>query len=353
MSLYPTKLKPAQMPPTAGTPGAGWHLPRWRRYARILRHPAKIIQSLRDDRRARAHYRTFPPVFIVGAPRSGTTLLLQILAAQPSCTADFEPFRIWEQVVGRRPDDTIAGPLTLGQRVKLRTEFFRQIEPGRPVLIVKDPRDSLRINAIRRVFPTARFIHIVRDGRDVIASIIRAFETGGTYLVEPGWAHVRFPGYRRMFHDPHHLKAAHMWRICVETVAREFGHMPPECRITVRYEDLLQAPEHEARRVVAFAVPGFSHTALQAVLPLISNTVPLTAQETAAPDGFEKKWVKSAVALDAGSGTFSTSVRTGKWRDELPEQVQRECEPVIAQAMALFGYTVHQNETSHTAEGSP
>lgn len=313
---------------------------------RLARHARQVRDELRLrrlDRRARAHFRAFPPVFIVGAPRSGTTLLLQVLAAQPQFTRSFEPFRIWQQVFGRRPDDAFRGELPARQEMKLRTEFFAQLEPQRPVLLAKDPRDSLRVDVLKRVFPTARFIHIVRDGRDVIASIIKAFEKGGIYHVEPGWAHVRFPGYRDMFSDPHHRKAAHMWRICVETVARDFEQLPAERRATIRYEDLLARPEEEASRLMRLIAPGYSHEALMAVLPFISATVgkagSAEAGEVAATGaGFEKRWAKSDVAFDAGSGTLSSSVRVGKWRSELSDEVLGECDAIIRPMMSHFNY---------------
>ena len=314
---------------------------------RMLRRLARKRQDLHTcfrlmptDRRARLHFEQYPPVLIVGSPRSGTTLLLQVLSAQPRFTRSFEPFRIWEQVFGRMPDDSFPRKPTLAQRMRLRTEYFSQLEPDRPVLVAKDPRDSLRVDALRRVFPDARFIHIVRDGRDVVASIVQAFARGGIYHVEPGWAHVRFPGYRAMFHDPHHRKAAHMWRHCVDAVTRDFEKIPAGNKATVRYEDLLEHPEKEATRLLDMISPDYSREALKAVLPFISKTVGADRGGGAAQagGGFGADWAKSGVAFDAGSGTLSTSVRVGKWQSELEPEALAECEAIMGPAMARFGY---------------
>jgi hypothetical protein len=310
--------------------------------SRLARSPLSYLRLARKDRQALAHFRQYPPVFIVGAPRSGTTLLLQVLSAQPSFSQGFEPFRLWEQVFGRRPDDTFpVGDLTPGGRMRLRTLYRAQVEPGRPVLIAKDPRDSLRVAALRQTFPTARFVHIVRDGRDTIASIIKAFEKGGSYHVEPGWAHVRFPGYRRLFDGPHYLKAAHMWRACVEAVDADFRQIDPQRCATVRYEDLLANPETEASRLLGMIAPTYSREALMAVVPLISSSVgggAARVSAAAAAASFDRNWIKSEVPADAGSGTFSTGQRIGKWQSELSEQVLAECHSIIAPMMARFGY---------------
>lgn len=110
-----------------------------------------------------------PPVLIGGAPRSGTTLLLAILAAHPGIWAvDYETnmFRHWKARSNGNPD-----------RPLLAYRFYRQL------LTHSIPRTANRwcektpchvrfIDKILAWFANeVRFIHIVRDGRDVMTSV--------------------------------------------------------------------------------------------------------------------------------------------------------------------------------------
>jgi len=98
----------------------------------------------------------------------------------------------------------------------MRFLHYRHLDVKRPYMVVKDPRDSVRIATLARVFPTARFIQIVRDGRDVLSSIMKTSQNK-SYLTVDGWPHVRIPNYKTMLSDPPHLNAARQWAYCVET----------------------------------------------------------------------------------------------------------------------------------------
>jgi hypothetical protein len=298
--------------------------------------------------RARFHFRRYPPVFIVGAPRSGTTLLLQILGSQPYLTPNFEPREIWSEALGPCEDDTYAGRLTPSGIRRLLRLYYRHLQPGRPTLLTKDPCDSLRIGLIRRVFPNARFLHIVRDPRDVIASTLKT-QQQAMYRPEPGrdWVHVRIPGYTRLLDRPGHIKAAAMWSCCVESVVRGLAAMSPHDQLTVRYEDLVQAARSESDRILRFLHGPYDHSALEGVLHLVSPQVrrrtaadngPAAGGQGPVVGGFGTAWVRSDVLDDAGSGTTSTSCRIAKWRDELDPQALRECEEIIGPLQGRFGY---------------
>ena len=114
------------------------------------------------------------PIFIVGMPRSGTTLIEQILAShktiygagelsvledviQEACHAARLPFNSW---VSQLPDDEF---VALGKKYLERTSV---LAPDKSFIIDKMPSNCFYIGIIYRMFPTAKIIHAIRDPMD-------------------------------------------------------------------------------------------------------------------------------------------------------------------------------------------
>lgn len=119
------------------------------------------------------------PVFVIGFPRSGTTLLEQMLDAHPGfCSMDERGFvyQLIERMegVGQRYPADLAS-LTQGDVDQLRAVYFRLVEgvlPGRGArrLVDKNPLNMMCLPMILRLFPDARIILCVRHPCDVLLS---------------------------------------------------------------------------------------------------------------------------------------------------------------------------------------
>jgi len=287
--------------------------------------------------RARQHFKRFPPIFIIGAPRSGTTLLLRVLGNQPPLSPVFEPWMIWQSAFGPWPDDTFAGWLTPLRRIRMVHGYWTAIAPDRPILLVKDPRDSLRVQKLHRLFPSARFIYILRDHRDAISSMIRAIKHPTLYKTDEGWAHVRIPGYKSLVFDADHLKAAHIWSVCARHAVQDLRRIPQRLWTTVRYEKLLEEPVPVVKRLLAFVGVQWPADTIELVTRPISDQVVSRTQNEAAilPSGNIAGFNSVEHLGDAGSGTLSRERRIGKWREELTSKELREVEAVIYEAGRL------------------
>lgn len=177
------------------------------------------------------------PIFVIGSPRSGTTLLRLILDAHPriSCGEETHFLRALEAIVGRE------WPLlsTYGlerdwwlERIRaLYLDFQAQVllRTGKARWAEKDPTYTLLLPFIEELFPAAVYVHLLRDGHDVVASF------------RDRW------GYRSA------ARAARSEWARYVTAARDLqARLRGERCLELRYERLVSEPEKQARRLFDF-----------------------------------------------------------------------------------------------------
>ncbi len=143
------------------------------------------------------------PIVVFGAPRSGTTYVQRILNAHPQVFVSHES-RVFawlhralamvnqdQFVVTHRSAfvDHLRGRLP-----GLVTQFYRDLAPearwwGDKNPHYADPGNLGCLNTVAELFSDARFIHVIRDGRDVVASLLRRRFPDGKPWVDFDQAH--------------------------------------------------------------------------------------------------------------------------------------------------------------------
>jgi len=211
------------------------------------------------------------PIFVVGAPRSGTNLFYRTFARHSdlawisNITKKFpsslwltriimlfredhrptEANNVWQKFAGNedlslgRDDVTAAARSYLRSVIKNNLQIF-----NKPRFINKCPGNSVRIDFLKEIFPDAIFIHIIRDGRAAAYSIMRSRlgHSGAYWSVKP-------PGWQDLLKLPMVDACALQWKLTVESALQSAEKLPPAQYMEVRYENLVDRPAEVMEQV--------------------------------------------------------------------------------------------------------
>jgi len=267
------------------------------------------------------------PIFIIGAPRSGTSLLYAILRTSSKLAHwPGEAHEVWEAdyhpaLRGWDSNALDASDVERDSAERIRRSFFL-VTGSKKRLIDKTPRNALRVPFVDRLFPDAHFVYLMREGRDNVNSLINAWRTPRyrTYeLPEPHaipgadpkwWKFVLYPGWRDDMRGPLEVVCAKQW-VASNDMALGASTAVDAARWTaIRYEALVEEPEAEIGRLM---------TALG--LP------------------YEDLVRARAAATRTTAINVVTPPERGKWRRENPNEIGAILDR-ISPTMKAMGYTI-------------
>jgi tetratricopeptide (TPR) repeat protein len=173
------------------------------------------------------------PVFVVGMPRSGTSLTEQILASHPEVHGAGELLYWIFAADAERAATTEKRAATIAELGRAYLEGLATLAPDASRVVDKLPVNFRNIGLIHAALPGARFIHLERNSLDTCLSIyFQGFSAAHSYATDFGDLAHYYHEYRRLM--------AH-WRAV----------LPPQTLLEVRYEDLVDDPEGWSRRMLA------------------------------------------------------------------------------------------------------
>lgn len=286
-----------------------------------------------------------PPIFIIGSPRSGTTLFRLMITAHPAIVvppecgfavwwatkygdwsaSDIETrtdeflrdlqgarkFETWEMDMGALKAEIRAQvPGSYAALVSLVYEAYGQ-QKGRTFERWGDKNNFYlnHIPELHGIFPQAQFLHIVRDGRDVACSYRELGRKKSDSQYAP-----------RLETAPEAI--ATEWAGNVSKVATAFARLPDDLAYTVRYEDLVRDAEGTLKGVCAFLQEPFSAQML--AYHELNRTQQLEPAEFL-------QW--KAKTLEA-----PTDSQVGRYLRDLSPEERSEFERVAQSALQNFGY---------------
>ncbi|MDQ3985410.1 MAG: sulfotransferase [Actinomycetota bacterium] len=267
------------------------------------------------------------PIFIVGAPRSGTTLLFRVLAASRRVATwwPMEAHEIWEAdhhpaLHGWESNVLNASDANSKSMRRIRREFYL-VTGNHRRLLDKTPRNVMRVPFIDAVFPDAVYVFLKRDGRDTINSLINAWRSDRyrTYelpepLTIPGvdprwWKFVLYPGWREDTSGSLERVCARQWVHSNERMLDARGTIESSRWTELSYETFTDDPVTATSALVDFLD-----------LP------------------FDKAIQEKAEAVKTTIYNAVTPPERGKWRKENPSEIEAII-PLIAPTMERLGYS--------------
>lgn len=278
--------------------------------------------SARDGVVPPIRHRRHDPVFVIGHGRSGTSILATLLRKHLQIAFGTESqffIRFYRQL--SRYGDLARAPqrrqlvedlsrerfFRRSQKYGVRLDVERAVREAVPptyagVLAAimrqnaecqqmerwgdKTPEYTAHLPILRELFPTAQFIHIVRDGRDVALS-----------------------GYQMHFGEKNAYAAARQWSHVLTRVQAFAAGMPPDCFMELRYEDLLAKPVETFARMIAF----------------------LNIED---PEGQVSATVARTASKELKAGNFN------KWKRDLSAPEQEMFVAMAGPHLARYGYDV-------------
>jgi hypothetical protein len=283
------------------------------------------------------------PIIVVGCPRSGTTMLQLMLHAHEriaippenrfvlrayqnrrelgDLTVEENRRRLAHSIckqkgsgfgdLGLDADATmaeiVAGPPTLGSACGIVLRAYAR-KFGKPRWGDKRPSYLVNLHMVRDLFPDAQVVHIIRDGRDCVASLKEApWHRGGIPTAIAGWCRGMDEG------------------------ARAARTLPPGSYFELYYERLVSDPEPELRRLCEFLGERFDP----------AMTEPSAVADVAVPE--RKTWH----ALTHGE---VTAKRVGSWARRLDPAEIGLCEAVMGRRLVAHGYSLSRSGSPTLAE---
>ena len=277
-------------------------------------------------------------IVILGAPRSGTTLLRRILDAHPRIACPPETY-VLSAAARFLHEDRFSRGLRIGVLVGLgyagfpEDEVLRRLRAfafgfaedyakrqGKERWACKTAFDAFHVDAIRKLCGGhVRFVCLQRHGLDVVASLEELVHKTGGYVDE-------LHAYLRRWPEPHEA-FARAWVDAAGAIARLATE--DENAMTTRYEDLVREPERVVREILTFVGEPWDDGLIERALADASHV------------GFGDWKTYGRAAIDASS--------VERWRD-LPRSTLARLAEICNPMLEQLGYPAVRLEHEESDE---
>jgi hypothetical protein len=277
-----------------------------------------------------------PFVFIVGCPRSGTTLLQRLVDAHPHLAIIHETHwipKFYQKATQESPETRVTPELLnqlrkhpkfkhlgipreelqswLGRAESVKyaafvTAVFDHFgrKRGKPLVGDKTPAYARSVDVLHALWPRTRFVHLIRDGRDVCLSAVNWREPGRLLLRASTWK------------GDADITAALWWEWHVRLARQSGQRLGPELYCEVRYEALVNQPAEECLRLCAFLGVPYDADMLR----------------------FHEGRTRTEAGLDPKEAWLPVTPGLRDWRTQMPDREVERFEAATGHLLDELGY---------------
>ncbi len=193
------------------------------------------------------HKRVKRPIFVIGSPRSGTSVFSRLFGQHPELANWSEGHCLFDPMYLMRSNEhrwTADQSSWLGaRRMNANIACYTKYLSKRQRLPIhrftnKLPRNTLRLPYLLKAFPDACFIHIIRDGRAVVRSMVRVVDRQNKHDRVLG-QFARPLGWQEYYQKDPYEAHSRQWMGIEETVQEDLKLVAPENIFRTRYEEFI------------------------------------------------------------------------------------------------------------------
>lgn len=278
-------------------------------------------------------------VWIFGSPRSGSSWMMRLLTARPEIAminesyvpahlvpigGEVEAGEYYEH--GERAGDPsyffardympVLRPLLHELVLRGLDNQLREMghDPIPEWVAIKEPNGSHAADTVIALMPHSRMLFLLRDGRDVVDSLVDAMLGSDSWWTERTRSLGRPPQERLAFISQH----SNLWVRRTMASQRAFDLLPDGQRLLVRYEEILTDTPGQLRRIFDWLAIDVGDEELTGIA--------------------ERHAFSSAPRDRRGPGRPMRAASPGLWRENLTEQEQRTMHEIMGPKLAELGY---------------
>lgn len=180
-------------------------------------------------------------------------------------------------------------------------------------IVIKEVNGSHAADLVMSLMPRSRMLLLVRDGRDVVDSVLHAYQPGAFMTREGGFS---------ISNEEDRIavaqRAARSWAIGVDVTLAAMSRHPDRLGRVIRYEDLLADPGRE--------------------LAALFEWIGLERAPSSIDEIIERHAFSAAPAGERGASESKRAATPGLWRDNLSGGERELVEEILGERLTRFGY---------------